>query len=316
MVKPLIAYAVLGATALSAPAMGQPDAENRVWIADFEGDGDTNLEAMRATVEDFPNHRARSMVSLDGHCAEAGAVSANACAVITLQRPVYDAGGEIITKFNVNGEVSLGEYRGTVATLTYRFHIAEGADLRKQGKLPGLAPARGAYGGDAQIPAVRDSWSTRLMWLDIGPEKGHPLPSLYIYDQLRAQTRTGEHNRGPDELIPGKWHEVAMFVSLNDAGEPNGRAELWVDGRLAACRVGLTFRNTDAEATLIQTLAFHNYYGGSARNPAEWPEEPVQMRFDDFAVYDGRHTPFEPAAQDCDATYEPNYLVPKPKVEE
>lgn len=291
---------------------GHDRAAAAVWSADFDNDASDRLAQIKARVEDFPDHRARGAVSLDGDCAEAGADGPNACALVTLQRPDYDAAGEIITKYNVNGEVDLDGYRGTVATLTYRFHMAEGADLRKQGKLPGLTGARGAFGGDAPIPAVPDSWSTRLMWLDTGPDKGHPVPSLYIYDQYRAQTRTGEHNRGPIKLVPGQWHEVAMFVSLNDPGEANGRAELWLDGQLAACRVGLTFRNTGAEATMIQQLAFHNYYGGSARNPEEWPQQPVEMRFDDFAVFDGRNTPFEPAETKCDGSYEPNYLVPKP----
>lgn len=307
--------ATLAALLACAPVWGHAGhdrAAAAVWSADFDNDASDRLAQIKASVEDDPDHRARDTISLDGDCGEAGADGPNACALVTLQRPDYDAAGDIITKYNVNGEVDLDGYRGTAATLTYRFYMAEGADLRKQGKLPGLTGARGAFGGDAQRPAVRDSWSTRLMWLDTSPKRNRPLPSLYIYDQFRAQTRTGEHNRGPEMLVRGKWHEVTMFVSLNDPDKANGRTELWMDGELAVCRVGLTFRNTDAEATMIQQLVFHNYYGGSARNPEEWPDEPVEMRFDDFAVFDGRNTPSEPAEADCDGTYEPNYLVPKP----
>ncbi|WP_156172342.1 polysaccharide lyase [Aurantiacibacter marinus] len=280
-----------------------------VWSADFDTDRTDRLAAIMATIEDLPEHRARQTVSLDSDCGRNGAV--NSCALVTLRPPEYDESGELQIKYNVNGEIDLDGYRGTEATLTYRFHMEDGADLRIQGKLPGLSSLRGAFGGDAQREAVPDSWSTRLMWLGHGQNAGHPRPSLYIYDQFRARTRTGEHNLGPEEILSGRWHEVAMYVRLNDPGLANGRTELWMNGELAACRTGLTFRNTASEAALIQRLAFHNYYGGSPRNAFEWPEEDVEMRFDDFAVYDGRATPAGVSAADCDGEYSPGYLVPK-----
>jgi hypothetical protein len=296
----------------SAPMLHAKDANPKlVWQANFEDNGE-KFTAITKTIDDAPDHRAKDQVRMIPNCAKTKA-SKNHCVEVTLQKPVYDPGGEIKIKYNVNGEVDLDGYRGTTATLHYRFYVADGIDWRRQGKLPGLSSLPGAFGGDAPFAPFPDRWSVRLMWLDIGPEKGHPLPSMYLYDQRRAKSQSGEHNKGTSELQSGRWHDAAIYVQLNEVGQDDGRAELWLDGQLMACRTGLTFRNTDSEDAKIRQLAFHNYYGGSAKNPDQFPDKPVTMKFDDFAVYDGRNTPSIPTEAQCSSQYSDTYLNPKPK---
>ncbi|NJM51112.1 MAG: hypothetical protein HC843_09745 [Sphingomonadales bacterium] len=277
-----------------------------VWSADFQDD-DGKLAAIKSEIDDAPDHRARDQVRLLKNCIETG----NSCVEVELRKPIYDEKGDIVVKYNVNGEVDLGGYRGRTATLNYRVFIPSGFVFRRQGKMPGLSPLNGAFGGDAPYAAIPDKWSARLMWLDIEMEKGRPLPSLYLYDQRRAKGRTGEHNKGRQILSTGRWHSVAIFVHLNRTGQSDGRAELWINEQLMACRTNMMFRNTESDATMIQRLSFHNYFGGSAKNADQFPDKSTTMRFDDFAVFDGRATPATPDDGQCKSEYAPNYLIPK-----
>lgn len=298
--------AVLTASSvLSVPAQAVADTPP-VWSADFDHDKG-QLAAILATIDNAPDHRARGQV----HRIDACDTPANACVGVALRKPDYAADGSIAVKYNVNGEVPLDGYRGTTATLRYRVFIPDGTDFRRQGKLPGLSSADGAFGGDAPYAAIADKWSVRLMWLDIGPVKGQPRPSMYVYDQRRAKGRTGEHNQGSMLLRTGQWQDVAIFVHLNAPGTSDGRAEIWLDGALVACRTGLMFRQTDKPGTGIERLAFHNYYGGNAKDSSQFPASPVVMKFDDIAVFDGRATPATPSDAQCKSDYAPNYLVPK-----
>jgi hypothetical protein len=274
-----------------------------VWSADFERD-DAVTKSILGSMENTAEHAAQSTVRRVKDCGK----RRNHCVEVELKRPIYDANEALVTKYNVNGEVPLGGYRGESATLAYRVYIAKGTDFRKQGKMPGLASEFGAYGGDAPKPAVPDNWSVRLMWLNNG---NGSKPSMYLYDQRRAKGRSGEHNVGDMTFTADRWYDVRIYVQLNKPGESDARTELWIDNRLMACRTGLMFRVTDAQKTAIQTLAFHNYYGGQAKNPAEFPDQPALMRFDNFQVTDGRATSFVPEAKDCSSEYKEQYLIPK-----
>jgi hypothetical protein len=302
----LIPYLVIAPSVAIAEKPVPASAPKPVWSADFQTK-DGKFDAIKAEIDGSADHPARDQLRLLKPCG----AKDNACVEVELRKPVYDEKGEVAVKYNVNGELDLGGYRGTTATLRYRFFIPDGSDFRKQGKLPGLASLNGAFGGDAPFAAIPDKWSARLMWLDTGAVKGQPKPSLYLYDQRRGKGRSGEQNKANTVITTGRWHDVAIYVHLNDVGQSNGQAELWLDQQLMICRTAMMFRNTESDAALIQRLAFHNYYGGQAKNPAEFPDQPNVMRFDDFAVYDGRATPATPDAKNCKADYSAVYITPK-----
>jgi hypothetical protein len=305
MSKAVIAILALAATTFMANAADGASKPKRVWSASFEDKG-AESENIKRTVENSADHKAQDQIRLLKQCG----AKKNSCLEVELRKPIYKADGAIEVNYNVNGEVDLGGYKGTRATLRYRFFVPDGTDFKRQGKLPGLSSWNGAFGGDARFAAIPDKWSVRLMWLNTGQDG--PKPSMYQYDQRRAKGRSGEHNRGAMTITTGRWHDVAIYVELNDPGASNGRSELWLDKALVACRSGMTFRNTDAPEAKISRLAFHNYYGGPATRATEFPDNPTSMRFDDFAVFDGRATPATPNAAKCKTEYAPEYLVEKP----
>jgi hypothetical protein len=177
-----------------------------------------------------------------------------------------------------------------------------GFEFRKQGKLPGMIPQVPHFGGNKDDPPHPEKWSARVMWLKTGDAdlNGKVKPDLYLYDQDRQQGQTGEHNNSPGfSFVTGTWHEVVLYVKLNSSGATrDGRAELWVDGELMACRTNKKFRGATGQSTQIQRLAFHNYFGGGA--DYDWPHEEQYAYFDELEIFQGRETPSVPAAGACD----------------
>lgn len=214
----------------------------------------------------------------------------------------HDYEGQNIKTRKVNGEYPFDDY-ATEATFSYRVKFESGFDFRKQGKLPGIIPLSPHFGGNANDPVHPDKWSVRVMWLKSGDADGdgEVRADLYLYDQDRPLGKSGEHNNQPGfGFTTGTWHTVTIYLRLNSNGATrDGRAEMWVDDQLLACRTNKLFRGNTGQNTEIQKIAFHNYFGGS--QDYDWPHEEQFAFFDDLLLVAGRDTPYVPDASECES---------------
>jgi hypothetical protein len=108
-------------------------------------------------------------------------------------------------------------------------------------------------------------------------------------------------------FVVGKWQKVALYTRLNSkASTSDGQARLYLDGVLVTQRTNIKYRAVDGRvenlkvfksfnyinlnypdsSTLINTLYFSNFYGGS--DPSWSPSKTTYIRYDNFAVYAGQ----------------------------
>lgn len=156
------------------------------------------------------------------------------------------------------------------ACLSYKVRFESGFDFVKGGKLPGL------YGGDA--PSGGDDvdgengFSMRLMWREQGQGE------LYPYVVGLEGVSVG---RGAWTFPSGEWVSVEQELILNEPGQANGVARLWIDGRAVLEQRDIVYRTT-GDVT-IDGLMFSTFFGGNGK---EWRTPRDQHAdFADFRFY-------------------------------
>ncbi|PMR69777.1 hypothetical protein CR158_09015 [Halomonas heilongjiangensis] len=153
------------------------------------------------------------------------------------------------------------------ACLTYRVRFEPGFDFVKGGKLPGL------YGGEApsggETADGENGFSMRLMWREQGQGE------LYEYVVDQEGTSVG---RGAWTFPSGQWVTIEQEIVLNDPGEANGLARLWIDGQPVLEQRDIVYRTTP-ELT-IDGLMFSTFFGGSG---GEW--RTPRDQYADFAAF-------------------------------
>ncbi|MDI5934814.1 polysaccharide lyase [Halomonas kalidii] len=153
------------------------------------------------------------------------------------------------------------------ACLTYRVRFEPGFDFVKGGKLPGL------YGGEApsggETADGENGFSMRLMWREQGQGE------LYEYVVDQKGTSVG---RGSWTFPSGQWVTIEQEIVLNDPGEANGLARLWIDGQPVLEQRDIVYRTTP-ELT-IDGLMFSTFFGGSGD---EW--RTPRDQYADFAAF-------------------------------
>ncbi|MFO7776313.1 MAG: hypothetical protein R6W89_10990 [Candidatus Hydrogenedentota bacterium] len=189
------------------------------------------------------------------------------------------------------------------ATLSYDVKFPEEFQFVRGGKLHGLGPESPVSGGHDREP---HRWSARVTF------SGDESVRTYVYDQTEGVTYGV--GRSPDNgftFSREQYHAVSMHMKLNDPDEANGFVDIYVDGERVVSHDNLRIRGTGGEETLIQTLLFSTFHGGSGPSWAPVDEEgeytTVHAFFDNFAVHEGeaiREAPLslEQAAEKMEAT--------------
>lgn len=162
--------------------------------------------------------------------------------------------------------------------LEYRVRFGADFDWRLGGKLPGLAGGSVPTGGNFDP----DGFSARYMWR----EGGRLVIYLYWAGQASAARERGRQY-GVDldcgvTLERGRDYRLRQRVTLNTPGRPDGRLEVWVDGRPVLQRADLLFRDAPAKAWQIDRFLFSTFHGGNS--PSWAPTRDCTVEFDDLAV--------------------------------
>ncbi len=139
--------------------------------------------------------------------------------------------------------------------LSYSVRFPGNFNFVKGGKLPGLYGGIGNSGGT--IPNGRDGFSCRLMWRKNGAGE--------IYAYLPSSKEYGTSlGRGNWRFKPGQWQRIEQELWLNQPGQADGRARVWVDGKLVLDQKDLIFRT--APELQIDGIFFSTFFGGGDRS--------------------------------------------------
>jgi len=168
--------------------------------------------------------------------------------------------------------------------LTYRVKFSSGfTNTNLQGKLPGLSGGNPAGGG--YMPDGTDGWSARFMFHGTNPRLYLYHPELYLVFgdtvPIEGKMYYGEAVVLDANLNPGteKWFTLTQRVVLNTPGYHDGLVEAYINGKLAAQKTGIRWR--DIPALQIDKLYISNFLGGSGE-----PTSSMEyIYFDDFYVY-------------------------------
>lgn len=145
----------------------------------------------------------------------------------------------------------------TAACLGYRVRFEDGFAFARGGKLPGLYGTAGAPVTTASsCRPVNDEagFSARLMWRSGG--RGE----VYAYTQNKTAPCGESLGRGNWTFPTGRWVAIEEEVILNTPSQDDGRARVWIDGRLVLDQGGLVYRS--GPAVHIQGLFFSTFFGG------------------------------------------------------
>ncbi len=169
--------------------------------------------------------------------------------------------------------------RVSFARLSFDVYFEDDWQWVRAGKMHGVGPKKSVTGGRPKEPA---GWSSRMMWHQDGGAHN------YLYDQDVGHKYGKGARSKPGVLEKGKWHHIDFETTLNDPGQANGSARMYVDGKLVCEDTGVEFRGVGGEDTLIQTLLFSTFHGGN--DPSWAPRDDkggfttVHARFDNFVV--------------------------------
>lgn len=160
--------------------------------------------------------------------------------------------------------------------LRYQVRFPENFEFVKGGKLPGLYAGEAPSGGD-EVSGT-EGWSVRLMWREDGQGE------LYEYVHNMDQDYGLSVGRGIFTFPRGRWVTIDLETVLNEPGEANGIARLWVDGVQVIEQDNIVFRTDDA--TLPAGMMFSTFFGG---NDEDWASPKDQhVDFAGFRMYTGR----------------------------
>lgn len=161
--------------------------------------------------------------------------------------------------------------------LHYRVRFEEDFEFNKGGKLPGLYAGEAPSGGEKV--SGDDGWSIRLMWRKEGEGELYE----YIYNKKGKYGLSA--GRGSFTFPRGRWVEVDLEVVVNDPGERNGQARLWIDGRPVIEQHDIVYATEDEDEPQEAGLMFSTFFGGSGRSWASPQDQHVD--FADFRFYAG-----------------------------
>ncbi len=199
----------------------------------------------------------------------------------------YDRGSErIVQRHDLDREMP-------EATLSYDVKFAEDFQFVRGGKLHGLGPASPVTGGHDREP---HRWSARVNF------SGDESVRTYVYDQdPDAVYGVGAGPGNGFTFTRDQYHAISMHMKLNDPEESDGFVHIYVDGDLVVQHDGLRIRGAGGDETLIQTLLFSTFHGGSSPQWAPTDEDgdytTVHAYFANFAVHEGqsvREAPLSP----------------------
>ena len=156
------------------------------------------------------------------------------------------------------------------ACLSYRVRFAPGFDFVKGGKLPGLFGGEAPSGGEEANGT--NGFSMRYMWRKNGQGE------LYEYAVDQDEDYGKSVGRGRWTFPTGRWVTLEQEIVLNDPGQANGIARVWVDGRPILEQRGIVYRTT--RDVTIDGLMFSTFFGGHGE---DWRTPTDQ--YADFAAF-------------------------------
>ena len=156
-------------------------------------------------------------------------------------------------------------------------------DFVKGGKMPGL------YGGTVHsgcnLPDGTNGFSTRYMW---GPDGFFYLYLYAVENESKGYSCGQDNGKGNLQLQKDKWMTMKQFIKLNDPGQSNGVAAVYVDGVLAIERTDIMYRTTDT--LKIEGILFSTFFGGSALDWRSTKDEKASFR--NFRYYSDSDSQF------------------------
>ena len=174
----------------------------------------------------------------------------------------------------------------TQATLSFDVQFDKDFKWVIGGKLNGLGPKNPITGGRERKP---NGWSARANFKKDGRA------ATYLYDQNKDKKYGVGQTTAEPVFSAGKWHTVTLQVSLNDAGQKNRYAKLFIDGKQALDTQDIEFRGSDERETLIQNFLFSTFHGGSSPKYAPIDKNgkytTVYALFDNVQVLEGIQPP-------------------------
>ena len=179
-----------------------------------------------------------------------------------------------------------GKTLGDSVRLEYEVYFPEDFPWVKGGKLPGIIGGKtGCGGGDD----ADDCFSVRIMWRRDGEGE------LYLYTSkdtwtkdicstpgTRCESNAGlSLMRGAFKFSRNEWIHLAITVSMNDVGKPNGYVRLDVNGDTKIENDKITFRKSTN--IFPEAFTFSSWFGGSDET---WsPPTSVEAYFRGFQIY-------------------------------
>lgn len=140
--------------------------------------------------------------------------------------------------------------------LHYKVKFPSDFDFVLGGKLPGVFGGVPRSGG--VIPNGRDGYSVRVVWR----KSGYGAVYAYLPTSKVWGTLLGERAW---QFVPGKIHDVALYVAPNSPGKDNGVVYLWFDGVQKVKETALHFR--DVDSFNVDGIMFSTFFGG---NTPDW----------------------------------------------
>lgn len=153
-----------------------------------------------------------------------------------------------------------GLAKATSACLSYSVWLPDKFEFGGGGFLPGV------FGGSKPDAAKKaDGFSVAPQW---GPD-GKPLMVAIGGGGIRRTSGTNE------ALATNRWVKLEQEIVLNDPGVENGRARLWIDGKLASEDSRVPLRN-DSDTLITGILAAIGYH--------QAPAQPGMLRLSPFEI--------------------------------
>lgn len=156
--------------------------------------------------------------------------------------------------------------------LQYKVRFEPGFDFVKGGKLPGLYGGIAPSGGEEVTGD--EGFSIRFMWREDGQGE--------LYEYVIKDADYGKSvGRGAWTFPTGQWVTIEQEVILNDPGQKNGIARVWVDGAPVLEQQNIVYRTNDR--VYADGLMFSTFFGGHGE---EWRTPRDQVAdFADFRFY-------------------------------
>jgi hypothetical protein len=179
----------------------------------------------------------------------------------------------------------LGKPGVEAACLSLMVYLENGFEWPRSGA--GTKMGWGLWGGDnasgvsgGTYPNQQTGFSVRNVNNDWGFR-------LYSY-HLNRPGRFGQQSSpvarfNTSDWGTGRWHKIELEVVLNDPGQSNGYAQVWLDGKNRQTMTNLRFRNNSNWA--IRGLMFNDMWGGNTRNPDQFSPKAQKIWYANYKLY-------------------------------